>query len=593
MRRTALALCLGVSAAVVAGQTPPAPAPSPTPKPAELFSGMGSHRHPIRTSSPEAQKFFDQGIVLLYGFNHDEAFRSFERAAELDPKSPMPRWGMALALGANYNDPEPENDRLKKARGEVEKALALSADAAENERAYVEALAARYVADPASADKAQLSRDYATAMKALSARYPDDLDAATLYAESLMNLHPWRLWTPEGEPGEDTAEILSVLESVMKRDPLHPGANHYYIHSVEASPHPEKALASAARLETLVPSAGHLVHMPAHIYMRTGDYVAAEKSNAAAAEVDRQYIRATGAEGMYPMMYYNHNVHFESAAAAMAGRYAAAKQAADVLFADVLPGVSEMAMLEGFLLQPTAVALRFHKWDEIRKMPDPGPKLPLLRTEWLYARAMAAAASGDVKTAEALRKSYAAARDALGEGVMVGTLNSAAALLRRRDQRARRPHRAGQGRPQGGDRQLDQGRRRGGRPLLRRARDLVLPGPRIARRGAARRRPGRGGRDGLPRRPRAPSAQRALALRSGRGAQSAAEGGRCRLGAGPVRGGLEGRRHEGAARGHVGPLPSQAGSERDPSSLRSSGMTGDMSSRAPSEGSLWSPSSPV
>jgi tetratricopeptide (TPR) repeat protein len=426
MRRTALALCLGVSAAVVAGQTPSAPAPSPTPKPAELFSGMGSHRHPIRTSSPEAQKFFDQGIVLLYGFNHDEAFRSFGRAAELDPKSPMPRWGMALALGANYNDPEPENDRLKKARGEVEKALALSPDAAENERAYVEALAARYVADPASADKAQLSRDYAAAMKALSARYPDDLDAATLYAESLMNLHPWRLWTPEGEPGEDTAEILSVLESVMKRDPLHPGANHYYIHSVEASPHPEKALASAARLETLVPAAGHLVHMPAHIYMRTGDYVAAEKSNAAAAEVDRQYIRATGAEGMYPLMYYNHNVHFESAAAAMAGRYAAAKQAADVLFADVLPGVSEMAMLEGFLLQPTAVALRFYKWDEIRKMPDPGPKLPLLRTEWLYARAMSAASSGDVKTAEMLQKSYEAARDALGEGVMVGTLNSAA-----------------------------------------------------------------------------------------------------------------------------------------------------------------------
>jgi tetratricopeptide (TPR) repeat protein len=429
MRRTALALSLGIAAALVAGQTPPAPAPSPTPKSAELFSGMGSHRHPIRTSSPEAQKFFDQGIVLLYGFNHDEAFRSFERAAELDPKSPMPQWGMALALGANYNDPEPENDRLKKARGEVEKALALSANAAENERAYVEALAVRYVADPASADKAQLARDYATAMKALSARYPDDLDAATLYAESLMNLHPWRLWTPEGEPGEDTAEILSVLESVMKRDPLHPGANHYYIHSVEASSHPEKALASAARLETLVPSAGHLVHMPAHIYMRTGDYVAAEKSNAAAAEVDRQYIRATGAEGMYPLMYYNHNVHFESAAAAMAGRYAAAKQAADVLFADVLPGVSEMAMLEGFLLQPTAVALRFHKWDEIRKMPDPGPKLPLLRTEWLYARAMAAAASGDVKAAEALRKSYAASRDALGESVMVGTLNSAAAYF--------------------------------------------------------------------------------------------------------------------------------------------------------------------
>jgi tetratricopeptide (TPR) repeat protein len=427
MRRTVLALCLGGSTAVLAGQTPPAsaPSPAPPPKPAELFSGMGSHRHPIRTSSAEAQKYFDQGVVLLYGFNHQEAFRSFARAAELDPKSPMPRWGMALALGANYNDPEPEIDRLKKARAEVEKALALSADAAENERAYVEALATRYVADPASADRPQLARDYAAAMKALSARYPDDLDAATLYAESLMNLHPWKLWTPEGEPGEDTAEIVAVLESVIQRDPSHPGANHYYIHAVEASSHPEKALASAARLETLVPSAGHLVHMPAHIYMRTGDYVAAEKANAVAADVDRQYIRSTGAQGMYPMMYYNHNVHFESAAAAMAGRYAAAKQAAEVLFADVLPGVTEMAMLEGFLLQPTAIALRFHKWDEIRQMPDPGPKLPLLRTAWFYARAMAAASTGDVKKAESLRQNYAAARDALGERLTVGPLNSA------------------------------------------------------------------------------------------------------------------------------------------------------------------------
>jgi len=404
--------------------------PAPTPKPAEaLFTGMGAHRHPIRTSSAEAQKYFDQGVVLLFGFNHEEAYRSFERAAQLDPKSPMPHWGMALVLGANYNDPEPEVERLKKARAEVEKALALAASAPENERAYVEALSVRYVADPAGADRAKVSRDYAAAMKQLSAKYPDDLDAATLYAESLMNLHPWKLWTPDGKPGEDTVEIVAVLESVIKRDPMHPGANHYYIHAVEASSQPEKALPSAARLETLVPSAGHLVHMPAHIYMRTGDYVAAEKSNAIAADVDRSYIRATGAQGMYPMMYYNHNVHFESSAACMAGRHAVAKKSADVLFADVLPGVPEMAMLEGFLLQPTFVALRFQKWDEIRSMPDPGPKLPLLRATWLYARAMAAAASGDVAKAEALRDGYIVARDALGSAVMAGPQNTAAALF--------------------------------------------------------------------------------------------------------------------------------------------------------------------
>jgi len=418
-------LAFGSIAASLLGQ---APAPA-LQKPPQLLAGMGSHRHPIQTPSAEAQKYFDQGVTLLFGFNHEEAFRSFARAAELDPKSPMPRWGMALALGANYNDLEPEADRLKKARAEVEMALALSAGAPENERAYVEALSVRYVADPSTADKAKLARDYAAAMKALSARYPDDLDAATMYAESLMNLHPWKLWKPDGTPGEDTVEIVVVLESVLKRDPMHPGANHYYIHAVEASKEPQKALPSAARLETLVPSAGHLVHMPAHIYMRTGSYVAAEKANAVAADVDRAYIRETGAQGMYLWMYYDHNVHFESAAACMAGRYAAAKKAGDVLFAEVLPGVAGMPMLESFLLQPTFVALRFHKWDEIRQMPDPGPKLPLLRATWLYARAMAAAAAGDVKKAETLREAFVIARNALPADMLAGPQNTAAVLL--------------------------------------------------------------------------------------------------------------------------------------------------------------------
>ena len=457
----------------------------PRRKPPQLLAGMGAHRHPIQTPSAEAQKYFDQGLTLLFGFNHEESFRSFERAAELDPKSPMPHWGMALALGANYNDEAPEADRLKKARAEVEKALALSAGAPENERAYVEALSVRYVADPAAADKAKLARDYAAAMKALSARYPDDLDAATMYAESLMNLHPWKLWTPDGRPGPDTLEIVAVLESVLKRDPVHPGANHYYIHTVEASKEPERALPSAARLETLVPSAGHLVHMPAHIYMRTGSYLEAEKANAIAAEVDRDYIRQTGAQGMYPMMYYNHNVHFESAAASMAGRYAVAKKAGDVLFADAMPGVAGMPMLEGFLLQPTFVALRFHKWDEIRQMPDPGPKLPLLRAVWLYARAMAAAAAGDVQKAETLREAYVIARDASARRDRGQPAEPGAALFRRLLERPRRAHLRGEGRPQGCDRELDRGRRGRGRARVRRAGGVVLPGARVPRRGAA------------------------------------------------------------------------------------------------------------
>ena len=266
-------------------------------------------------------------------------------------------------------------------------------------------------------------------MKALSARYPDDLDAATFYAESLMNLTPWKLWTPAGDPGPNTLEIVAVLESVLKRNPDHPGANHFYIHATEASKSPERALPSAKRLETLVPAAGHLVHMPAHVYVRTGDYVAAEKSNTIAAEVDRAYIRETGAQGMYPVMYYNHNVHFESYAASMAGRYAAAKRSGDRLFDEVLPVVSMDQMLEGFLLQPAFVAVRFRKWDDVRKMPDPGPKLPLLRAGWLWARAMAAAAQGDAQRASTLREAFVIALQAIPEKSMAGPQNSAAAVL--------------------------------------------------------------------------------------------------------------------------------------------------------------------
>jgi tetratricopeptide (TPR) repeat protein len=428
-------LVFGGSALVLAlAAASPAPAqhaaePSAAPKPPALLAGLGSHRHPIATTSPEAQKFFDQGMVMLFGFNHDEAFRSFERASQLDPNAAMPHWGMALAIGSNYNDPAPEVSRLKKARAEVDKALALSPAAPENERAYVSALAKRYAADPDTADRAAVLREYNAAMRDLSRAYPDDLDAATLFAESGMNLRPWKLYKADGTPEEGTEEIVAVLESVLRRAPNHPGANHYYIHAVEASRHPERALPSATRLETLVPSAGHLVHMPSHIYIRTGSYLEAEKSNAQAADVDRQYIRETGASGMYPMMYYTHNVHFESVAAAMAGRHDVAKKAADVLFADAFPGVVHEPMLEGFLTQPLFVALRFQKWEDVRKTEDPGPKLPLYRAIWLYARAMSAAAAKDAQSADALRVAYGIARDAVPTTALGSPQNSGAAVL--------------------------------------------------------------------------------------------------------------------------------------------------------------------
>src|SRR5689334_7803288 len=251
--------------------------------PAALLEGLGNYHHPIATKNGEAQKFFDQGLTLVYGFNHDEAIRAFEQAARLDPQSPMPHWGIALALGENINSPiDPE--RAARAYTELQQAQKLAANGSAAERGYVEALSKRYTSDP-KADPKPLAQAYAAAMKTLMASYPDDLDVATLYAESMMDLRPWQLWSNDGKPAEGTLEIVSVLESVMARNPQHPGANHYYIHAVEASQTPERALVAAGRLETLVPSAGHLVHMPAHIYMRTGDYEAATHRNEVAAEV--------------------------------------------------------------------------------------------------------------------------------------------------------------------------------------------------------------------------------------------------------------------------------------------------------------------
>ncbi|MCI0566736.1 MAG: hypothetical protein L0Z52_00920, partial [Acidobacteria bacterium] len=249
-----------------------------SPKGAQILPGMGSHPHPIATKSPQAQRFFDQGLTLVFSFNHQEAIRSFERAATLDPLAVMPLWGIAYALGPNINMPvSPENE--KKAYETIQRALALAEKSPESERDYVQALSKRYSGDSAP-DLDQLAVNYARAMKELSRRYPDDLDAATLYAESMMDLRPWKLYDLEGNPAEGTAEIVAVLESVLKRDPTHPGANHYYIHAVEASRDPQRALPSAERLQTLVPGAGHLVHMPAHIYARTGDYSQAADSNA-------------------------------------------------------------------------------------------------------------------------------------------------------------------------------------------------------------------------------------------------------------------------------------------------------------------------
>ena len=368
-------------------------------KPATLMQGYGDLHHPVSTDNAQAQQFFDQGLRQIYAFNHDEAARSFQRTADLDRKLAMAYWGVAEAVGPNYND-SASDDRFAAAHTAIQKAVDLSGSASPAEQAYIKAMALRFPANP-KADRRQAAEAYHGAMRELVKQFPDDLDAATLFAESGMNLHPWGLWMVDGTPREGTEEIVSTLESVIKRDPNHLGAIHYYIHSVEASKSPERALAGANRLAGLAPAAGHIVHMPAHVYIRTGDYAAAVKTNQEAATVDQAYIKASGAQGIYPMMYYSHNLHFIAMCSAMNGDYDEANKNADLLAAHVAPHVKDMPPLEGFMTIPIAVDVRFHKWDEILKMSKPDPEMKIMTVFWHFAHGMALAAKGKVNEAEA------------------------------------------------------------------------------------------------------------------------------------------------------------------------------------------------
>ncbi|MCU1254662.1 MAG: Tetratricopeptide repeat protein [Candidatus Angelobacter sp.] len=371
----------------------------PAAKKATLMAGLGDLHHPVSTSNPEAQKFFDQGMRLIFAFNHEEAAGSFERAAELDPKLAMAYWGLAEAVGPNYNDPA-DPDRFKKAHDAIARAEELAANASPSEKAYIAAMARRFPSDPA-ADHRLAAERYRNAMGDVVKQFPDDLDAATLFAEAGMDLHPWGLWRPDGTPEAGTEDIIAALESVLKRDPNHMGAIHYYIHAVEASPNPERALAAANRLAALAPAAGHLVHMPGHVYIRTGDFEAAVKTNQLAASADRAYMQANGAGGMYGAMYYSHNLHFIAACSSMNGNYAEARKAAEMLAAHVGPHVKDVPPLEGFMTVPIAVEVRFQKWDQILAMPQPAAAMQTTTVFWHFARGMALAAKGKVTEAEA------------------------------------------------------------------------------------------------------------------------------------------------------------------------------------------------
>lgn len=368
-----------------------------------LFDDLGTHSHPITTTDPDAQKYFDQGLRLVYAFNHDEAIRAFREAARRDPDAAMPQWGIALALGPNYNLPI-DAEREKAAREAMARAQALAPKASAKEQAYITALATRY----AKGDRAALDRAYADAMRAVAKQYPDDLDAATIFAESLMVLRPWALWYPDGKPAPGTTEIVATLEAVLAKDPSHAGANHYYIHAMEASPTPERALPSAERIPGLAPGAGHLVHMPSHVYMRIGRYGDAVTANERAIVADEKYLAKEKPAGVYPMMYYPHNIHFLSSAAAMDGRSATALASGRAVTTAITPAMlREMPMLEYFAPTAVFVMVRFGKWEEILAEPMPPSEFAYWKAMHHFARGMAFAATNRLDEAMVERTALA------------------------------------------------------------------------------------------------------------------------------------------------------------------------------------------
>lgn len=408
LRRVAPALVL----AFVVGSTVGA-RPQTASRKVPLFDDLGAHHYAITTRVPLAQRYFDQGLRLYYGFNHAESIRSFEEATRQDPECAMCYWGIALAHGPNINAPM-EREAALAAHDAIQKALAREAHATRRERALIRALAARYAADPPE-DRSALDAAYARELRQVVRSYPDDLEAATLYAEALMDLSPWNYWTADGKPRSETPEILAQLERVMAASPDHPGANHFYIHAVEAV-QPERAVAAAERLASLMPGAGHIVHMPGHIYVRVGRYQDAIKANEHAVHADETYIRdqRPGA-GIYTLGYYPHNYDFMAFAASMIGRSAQALGATEkmttILPKEVLrePG---MAFLQQHMTRHLQMKVRFSRWDDVLKAPAPADDLPHARAMWQYARGRALAARGNIKEAEAaLEQVRATAKD--------------------------------------------------------------------------------------------------------------------------------------------------------------------------------------
>jgi tetratricopeptide (TPR) repeat protein len=383
-------------------ESAPPPPMDLAPVGATMLDGLGDHSMPISTRNPEAQRWFDQGLALTYGFNHDAAARSFLRATELDPECAMCWWGAALVLGPHVNAGMDPAYNLA-AWERLERARVAAKGGPPREQAYIRALATRYVQDPPE-DRRPLDEAYAAAMGQLVREYPDDLDAATLHAEALMNLQPWDYWDEAGKPKGNTAQIVAQLESVIERNPDHPGALHLYIHAVEASNEPERGVAAADRLRTLVPAAGHLVHMPAHIYARVGRWHDAVIANEKAIAADDAYLAACRPQpGVYPLGYVPHNHHFLWFAATMAGErdtaLDAARATAERTSDPELMRTPGFEAMQYFSLTPLFADVRFGRWQQIADTPSPAADLPYMVAMWHYAQGVAAVRQGRLEDA--------------------------------------------------------------------------------------------------------------------------------------------------------------------------------------------------
>jgi tetratricopeptide (TPR) repeat protein len=372
---------------------------APPDRVAPLLEGIGDLHHPITTKNPEAQRYFDQALTLLYAFNHVESERSFRQVEQIDPDCAMAYWGQAMALAPNINDPVPDAEREQKAYEAIQKAVALAGNASEKEQAMIRALAARFSATP---DRPALNVAYAQAMGPVAKRYPDDPDIQVLYADALMNTMPWDYWRKNSEPKPETAKALAALDRVMKSHPNHPGAHHFHIHAVEAV-NPDRAEASADKLGSLVPVAGHLVHMPGHIYIRVGRYEDAAEANRKAILADEDYLTQCRAQGLYPIGYYPHNIHFLWAVLTMQGDGSEAIEAARKVASKHtgehmhMPGFGFPHLLSAV---PAFALVRFGKFDEVLAEPEPDESKQFARGIWHFARGMAFRSKGDVRAAE-------------------------------------------------------------------------------------------------------------------------------------------------------------------------------------------------